>query len=227
MRPSGTRRGPGTWRGPGTPGGQGTRGSGSHGVVLAALLVLAAGCAGRGAEGSAGGTPAPAAGYGGVPDLAGRSVLLLPAQSVAAGLGNPDPEIAFSVQERAGRVRWVLPTDLRQALSRSPGVQSDPDRLPVGMFLRAEVRRVGDPLYGDLRRLGALVSAETALIPVAVRHRVVGSEGEGVVEISAALIDIRSGRVHWFGAVEGEPGALGAPGPMATAAAALVRRVAP
>jgi hypothetical protein len=194
--------------------------------VFVALVALSSACAGGGGE-EAVGTPAPTSGYGAVPDLSGRTVLLLPAQSVETGLANPDPEIAFSVQERGGRVRWILPTALRQALSRSPGVPSDPDRLPVGMFLRAEVRRVGDPLYGDLRRLGALVSAEAALVPVAVRHRDTGPEGEGVVVISAALIDIRTGRVHWFGAVEGDPGASGAPGAMATAAAALIRRVAP
>lgn len=218
-------------RGRGEPGwGRGQRGGVVVGIVpvaVLALATLATGCAGGGAEGGGGATPTPTAGYGAVPDLSGRTVLLLPAQSVEAGVGSPDPELAFSIQERGGRVRWVLPSELRQALSRSPGVPSDPDRLPVGNFLRAEVRRVGDPLYGDLRRLGALVSAESALIPVAVRRREVGPEGEGVVEISAALVDIRSGRVHWFGVVEGEAGAPGAPGPMASAAAALIRRMAP
>lgn len=169
----------------------------------------------------------PTPGYGGVPDLSGQTLLLLPPQGVEMGLSGVEAELAFSVAERGGRVRWVLPSELRQALSRSPGVPSDPDRLPVGMFLRAEVRRVGDPLYGDLRRLGALVSAGTALIPVAVRHREGVAGGPGAVEISAALVDIRTGRVHWFGVVEGEPGAFGAPAAMASAAAALVRRVSP
>lgn len=213
-------RGPGGVAGPGRPPAVGR--VRPFGLLL---LLSAAACGGGSGSGSA--PPTPAAGYGGIPDLSGRTVLLLPAQSVDSGLPAPDPELAFAVEERAGRIRWVLPGQLREALSRSPGVPSDPDRLSVGMFLRAEVRRVGDPLYGDLRRLGALVGADVALIPVQVRERPSPDGAAGVVEISAALLDIRSGRVFWYGVVEGEAGPPGMPVSLATAAAALVRRVSP
>lgn len=152
---------------------------------------------------------------------------MLPAQRVQAGIGDPDPEIAFAVSERGGRIRWVLPGELRGALTRSPGVPADPDHLAVDVFLQAEVRRVGDPLFGELRRMSALVDAETVLIPVRVRHaELPGGSGEGI-EITAALIDVRSGRVHWTGRVGGVPGPPTEPASLATAAAALVRRISP
>ena len=191
-------------------------------AALGALLAAAACGGGSPAPGEA----APAAGYGGIPDLSGRPVMVLPAQAVGGGIGSPDPEIAFAVGERGGRIRWILPGDLRRAMARSPGVPVDPDHLPVEMFLRAEVQRVGDPLFGELRRLGALVGAQTALIPVETRYRT-PPDGEGRIEIAAALVDIRSGRVYWFGSVEGSPGELRDPAALASAAAALVRRVSP
>lgn len=187
------------------------------------VLIVAAGCGG-GAAGPEG--PVPAAGYGGIPDLSGRVVLLLPTQSILDGVTNPDPELAFAVEEAAGRVRWVLPRELRQALSRSPGVPSDPQRLPVGNFFRAEVRRVGDPLFGDLRRLGALAGADAALIPLQARYSPGVEGGVAVVELAATLIEIRTGRVYWYGVLAEQASAPNDPAALARLSAALVGRVA-
>jgi len=154
-------------------------------------------------------------------------VLVFPVQSVRDGLLLADPEIRFAVEERRGWVRWILPEELQRAMARSPGVRVTPERLSAGVFLRAEVRRVGDPLFGELRRSAALVGAETVLIPVEVLYRAGETEAEGYAEIAAALVDVRSGRVHWFGRVAGSAGSRRDPGVLASAALALVERISP
>jgi hypothetical protein len=69
----------------------------------------------------------------------------------------------------------------------------------------AEVERVGDPLYGQLRRMAALVDAEAALLPVQVSFDA-NEALEGAaprVRFTMALIETRTGRVLWFGIEEG------------------------
>jgi hypothetical protein len=73
--------------------------------------------------------------------------------------------------------------------------------LPVGTFEAAEVERVGDPLYGELRRLGTLVAADVALVPV--RASAEPADADVAVRLSVAVIHLVSGRVLWFGVVEG------------------------
>lgn len=188
-------------------------------IVL--VSALATGCASSQSALEAGGE------YGGVPDLRGLSVMLLPAQGVrgVADDGSVDLEIAFALEGRSQQVEWVLPEEMRTVLARSPGVQVGIDALPVGAFLRAEVERVGDPLYGQLRRLSALTGAELALIPVEVRYRDATAERPGAVEIAATLLTTRTGRVYWFGVVEGAAGSPDDPAALASAADALARRM--
>ena len=90
------------------------------------------------------------------------------------------------------------------------------------MFLQAEVNRLGDPLFGTLVRLGGLTGAEVALLPVELRWR-----EEGSYTLSAALVDVRSGRVAWYGVVEGLPGEMDDPGAVASATEALSRVLLP
>ena len=80
--------------------------------------------------------------------------------------------------------------------------------LPVGIFLTREVNRIGDPLYGYLVRAAAVTNAQVALIPVEARRRI-EPDGSSVVELVATLLDVRRGRVIWFGVVEGRPGTAG------------------
>jgi len=93
------------------------------------------------------------------------------------------------------------------------------------MFLRSEVERVGDPLYGNLRRLAALVDAEVALVPVRVSPGPTQVSGQSALEAMAALIMIRTGRVLWFGVVAGEPGAQDDPAVLASVMDSLARRL--
>lgn len=188
------------------------------GWVLALVLVLGGCGASRQAPPEAGDS------RGQVPNLQGRRVMVLPVQEVVGLSGAPDAELAFALQDRTGdRVRWVLPEEMRRSLRRSPGMPIRVDGLPVGIFLQAQVDRVGDPLFGHLRRLAAITSADLALIPIQVRHRPGEEETAPAVEIAAALIHARNGRVFWFGIVEGEPGGADDPRALASAADALAR----
>lgn len=204
--------------------------------TLAGLLMLALGLGACG-----GATPPPAAGEsrGAVPDLAGTRVMVLPPQRVTLP-GDAEAELKFALEGRAPAVDWVMPDELRRAAEASPGYDVLVDDLPVGVFERAEVRRVGDPLYGYLRRLAALVDARVALIPVRVRYRPAdpaGPEEEepdpaavpapGRVEAAAALVSIVNGRVLWFGVAGGEPGARTDPAALASALDALARTLGP
>ncbi|MFG1690656.1 hypothetical protein ACGF5M_00635 [Gemmatimonadota bacterium] len=191
------------------------------GWLIVGLVALGLGCAGR--------HSAPVAGSesGGVPDLRGRQVMLFPVQSVRGLAEDMDAELelAFALTGRGSQVLWILPAEIRSALARSPGLQVPIDALPVGMFLQAEVDRVGDPLFGYLRRLGALTGADLALIPVEIRYRAAADTVPGATEIAAALLSARNGRVFWFGVVEGQGGGADDPGSLASAADALARRL--
>ncbi len=131
------------------------------------------------------------------------------------------PEIVFSLRTRGTEIDWIFPDELEDLLARSPSVDSDVRGLPVGVFLSAEVERVGDPLYGQLRRMGALTGADIALIPVAVRAGAEGVGGVSVVEIAATIVNVRNGQVIWFGIVAGRPGSVADFGSVASAVEAL------
>jgi len=193
---------------------------GVGGGFLILLLVASTGCAARAS------TP-PSAGYerGGIPELRGERVLLLPLQVRAGGHPDLDRELEFALRQGGDRVDWIWPEATREILRRSPGVGIRIDDLPVRGFMVGELQRVGDPLFGDLYRLGALTSAPWALLPVEARGRA-EADGTETVEIAAALLDTRTGRVVWFGIVAGSPGAVGSLPASSSAAEALARRVA-
>jgi len=159
-----------------------------------------------------------------MPELRGARVLVLPLQLGGTGRSDFDRELEYALRGGPGGTSWVSPEAIREILARSPGTGILIDQLPVGAFLAGELLRIGDPLYGDLYRLGALTDASWALLPIEAKAR---SEGSGeVIELSAAVLDVRSGSVVWFGVVAGSPGAIGALATTASAAEALARRVA-
>ena len=183
------------------------------GALVGTLLatVMAFGCAGTGA--------APSAGEfeGFIPDLRGVRVMVFPVQLRSGVAGDPDPEITYALRTRSTEVLWIFSNELEAILARSPSVDSAVRGLPVGVFLSAEVRRVGDPLYGQLRRLGALTNSDIALIPVAIGVGELGMDGTSVVEIAATIVNVRTGQVIWFGVVEGRPGSVSDFGVVASA----------
>jgi hypothetical protein len=168
--------------------------------------------------------PGPGESWGAVPDLRGHRVLLLPVQ-LEAGVPpdlNPDAELAHAVRSRGGSVDWVLPEEAEEVVRRAPGLNARVTGLPVGIFLQARVKRVGDPLFRDVRQLAELTGAEVTLIPVEVRY----GEGEGY-QVAAAILNPRSGRVYWYGVVEGEAGSAEDPRALASMADALARALFP
>ena len=169
------------------------------------------------------------------PVLTGASVLVLPvhagpvptpdATSVqfrADGVDDLDSEIAYWLPETAPRVRWVLPATIDRALARSPGLNIEIRNLAVQSFRRMQVRRIGDPLFGDLRRLGAVLDTRLALIPVAAEFRP-SADNRGRIDIAAALIDTERGTVLWFGVVSGDEGTAGDAAVTTSAAQAFAR----
>ncbi len=163
-----------------------------------------------------------------MPDLTGRGVMLLPAQGGATTRPPErlDDEIRYWIGQQAPNVKWVFPPQLLRAIRRSPPLGDiDLDALPVASFRAAQVKRIGDPLFGDLRRLGAVVDARYALLPVTAAY-VPGDTLPGRVEIASALIDTFGGEVLWYGVVAGERGPADDERVVASAARALASKVA-
>lgn len=154
-------------------------------------------------------------------------MILLPVQRTVGVPGDPTAELAFALTNRGNEVEWVLEEEVIEILERSPSIQARTRNLPVGLFLQAEVERVGDPLYGQLRRMASLVDAQAVLLPVAASFepnpQVPGSRPR--VRLTATLIEARSGRVAWFGVEEGDEFERGDPRGLATAAERLARTI--
>lgn len=179
-------------------------------IALAGGLALAAlaACAGRGG----GGDPAPP------PDLAGARVMIVPARA-----GEPaalDRELVFWLTDRAQATDWIPPDRVAETVESSPGWQFDLDAPRRTAELGGGRVQLGDPLYGDLRRLGALLDASMALVPMSTRVR---TDSMGVtVDLAIALVAIRGGRVVWRHTVEAGPAASVDTG-IAAAAESLAR----
>jgi hypothetical protein len=204
-------------------------------ALTAVLLLLSACGGGRRPPAAEDAKPLP-------PDLTGHTVMVLPAQPGAwsagaapTGTAPPPPraapaeldqELAYWLAERGPRVQWVGVRELERAVQRSPGFRVALRALPVGDFRRAALRQIGEPLYGELRRLGALVDARLAVVPIASGY--VGTvTGTGRVEIALAIIDTVGGEVLWFGVVGGEPVPYDDPRAASSAAQAAARAVLP
>ena len=190
-------------------------------ALTAGAAVALGGCASRAAPPSAGSN------RGFVPDLVGAQVMVLPVQATRGVTGDAEAELVYALNARGQGVRWLMPQTLRAQLARNPALDVPLDDLPVGVFLQAQVDRIGDPLYGYLRRLSAISNGTIALIPVEVRHRATTAERPGAVEVVTAVVDVRSGRVPWFGVVQGVSGDGNSPGALASAADALARLLFP
>ena len=185
-------------------------------AAILAAIVLAA-CGGTRPP------PGPGTTSGLAPDLRGRSVLVLPVQQNMGVRGDPDAELAFGLSSRGTGVGWILPAEAEAALQRSPGLASSLRGLAVGQFLAAEVRRVGDPLFGELRRLSSLVGAEAILLPVQTALVTEPGAGDPTVRLWTALIEPRTGRMLWFSVLDGSPHPPDDPRGLASAVDELAR----
>jgi hypothetical protein len=191
----------------------------ASGFLLGILVIGLVACGART-------TPPPEAGFdrGAVPDLRGERVLVLPPQLVRGGHPDLERELVWALASRGPSVRWVEPDQLRRRAATTPNLGLDPDRLQVERFQLGELERVGDPLFGALYRLAAVEDAAYAVLPVEARERV-EDDGSRVLELAVALVHPRSGRVLWYGIVEGSPGPPGALPSTVSAVEALARRI--
>jgi hypothetical protein len=205
----------------------------STGAVLAAVLL--GGCA----RATAPSADAPQRSF---PDLGGQRVMLLPVQGAtptialpATATAAPSPlsgdmlaaleaELGYWVQQQAPRTRWVLPEAVERAARQSPTLDVRPRDLTVRDFQRARLEMIGDPLYGELRRLSALMDARAALLPIGAVW-VPEQDGTGRIHLAAALIDTFGGDVTWYGVVAGTAGPRDDRGVAATTARALARLI--
>jgi hypothetical protein len=133
-----------------------------------------------------------------------------------------DEELAHALRSRGQGVTWVFPPGLEEALERSPGVPARISGLPVQVFDQAEVNRIGDPLFGNLLRLSTLTGAEVALIPTKLEYAETGA-----YVLGAAIIAARTGRVGWYGVLEGIAGEAENPAALASVADLLARTLLP
>lgn len=221
--------------------------SGPPAAVLAAVLLTAA-CGAGGQQQPE--TPDPP------PDLRGTTVMLLPVQR-AAGLDTAavDAELAYWLADRAPFVEWLPPARLERVAAGSPALDLRLRRPAAAGVAWDETKRLREPFYGDLRRLGALADARLALLPIMIRFPVTDSTAAGAetaavddttaaagdtttaardtggaavsVVIEAALIDTFGGTVLWHGVVSDAPSAHNPAVAAATAAQALARRLFP
>ena len=166
--------------------------------------------------------PEPGTSFGLPPDMRGTRVMVLPVQQVLGVQGDPDAELAFGLGDRTREVAWVLSQEVDDALARSPSVDATTRGLSVGHFLRSEVQRIGDPLFGEFRRMAALVNADGVLLPVQA-SLVADAAGGAKVQLAVAIIQVRTGRVAWFGIVEGGAFPAGDPRGLASAVDVLAR----
>ena len=187
-------------------------------IMMAAMGMLLAACASDPAH------TGPGATRGAVPDLRGRRVLVLPIQlqSTIPSDVTADEEVAYALQARSERVDWVFAPEVEEVLRRSPNVQANVRNLPVGFFLQAEVKRIGDPLYGDIRRLTTLSGADVAIIPVQLSYG-----PDEAFHMVMTILDPVTGYVLWFSTIDGEEGPLDSPGALASMADAVSRALVP
>ncbi|HEX6133567.1 MAG TPA: hypothetical protein VFZ24_06375 [Longimicrobiales bacterium] len=178
------------------------------------------------------------------PDIGGAGVMLLPVQRIVPAIAPPaavdttravmalsgeslatlEAELAYWLPEHARRVQWVLPEAIERAMRGSAALRINVRDLPVRDFQRSRLEFIGDPLYGELRRVAAVMDARLALLPLgALWIPEVG--GTGRVHVAAALIDTMGGAVLWYGVAAGDTGAADDASAIASAAQALARQV--
>jgi hypothetical protein len=181
------------------------------------LLALGAACGGSKTADNA--PPAPATNTP-APVLAGQTVMVFPVQRGSVPIADAaqqhyaldtdklNAELAYWLPQLAGNAKWILPAAIQRAITRSPTLGVDMNNLAVTAFQRAQVKRIGDPLFGDLRKLAAVLDAPIAVIPVAAEF-IGATEADSRAQIATAVINAMDGTVVWFGVIEGDTEARG------------------
>ena len=165
--------------------------------------------------------------------LSGQQVILLPLTLVAAEdslhwesmlgdrrvtLARADSVVGALLEARAPEVTWVMPSEVRKAARRAPGLATDPEQLGTAVLRVQKLTLVPDPLRGQVRTLAALAGGGGGrhvlfLVALIYRRAPSGSEGgavrtaaggTGLAELALVLADIRTGRIEWRTITTGE-----------------------
>lgn len=189
-------------------------------LTVAGAMSLAACGLRSGAE-----PPGPGWERGGVPELRGARVLLLPVQRADRPAEEVDLELAHAMRQRGTAMEWTDAATLKEIAEAAGAMGADPARLAVAVFRAGEVRQIGDPLFGDIYRLAALVDANVVVLPLAAYGEPDEVPDRESVILEAVLLDARTGRVLWQGILQGAPGAKNSPAPLASVADRLAARL--
>lgn len=195
-------------------------------LVLSTIALAACGARNEKAPPVPAATPAPV--------LTGQTVMIFPVQRGNVPVADPqlqhftlatdklDAELAYWLPQTATNVKWTLPAAIQRAITRSPSLAVDINNLAITSFQRAEVKRIGDPLFGDLRKLAAVLDTRLAVIPIAA-ERIGTNPQTARVQVATAVIDAMNGMVIWFGVIEGDAEATSEEAGIASAAQAMAR----
>lgn len=160
---------------------------------LAVLVSGALAACGKGGESKAPEPPPPM-------DLAGSRVMIIPARARAPL--ELDQELVSRLTDRAPRTDWIPPAEVRETVASIParfGLDAPRSLVDIG----SGQLRLQDPLYGDVRRLAAVLDASMAVVPLATR---LSRDSLGVtLELGVVVVSIHGGRVLWFHTVKGGP----------------------
>lgn len=139
---------------------------------------------------------------GTLPDLElRRAALLLSANS----------SLDTAVRLNGRGVTWMGLEEQRHAARRNPTLGLDPDQFATSYLIGSTVDRIPDPLWGQVRSLGAITGARFAVVPAAVR--IAGVAGSLTATYIVVVVDVRTGTVMFRARATGRP--------MASAEAAL------
>jgi hypothetical protein len=108
-------------------------------------------------------------------------------------------------------VTWMGLEEQRRAARRNPTLGVEPDQFATAYLVGSTVDRIPDPLWGEVRSLGAITGARFAVVPAAVR--IAGTAGVFTASYIVVVADVRTGNVMFRARATGSP--------MASAEAAL------
>jgi hypothetical protein len=184
--------------------------------AAAAGALLLYGCASSGSKPD----NAPAQAANPLVGMAGRQLLIFPAQYLA--VANPgggwdimpggsallpilDEEMADVFRKRGIRGNWTFGDDITVMAGRNGNLTGNPRQLSVQGIRRV---RAGDtplpePLAGEIRGIVAFTSARFAVIPLEVHIDTRSNERNGSMRL--LLVDTRTARVAWADDVIASP----------------------
>jgi hypothetical protein len=181
-------------------------------VVCASVLI---GCAGGGAAGR---IPRPQ----GTPlgSMAGRQVLVLPVQqhisspdsswqeqlsTTSRFLAALDDSIASALGDRGLKNTWTFAQEITAAARRNTGMLPDPHALAsagLRRLVKAGDDPLSEPLASQIRSLVSMRDGRYAILPAAVSFESTAGGVRGTLLVY--LIDSRTARIQWSGAVTSE-----------------------